>query len=229
MTPDAPTIQFHSLDNNLRSSQLFYLPSENTNHNNDDLPMAVDGIGDDRNARPKIVRITAQEEYVTFLQEDDQICIVKFYANWCKSCQKFGIKYRHLAHDTGGNAVRFAEVEYTASAQLCKSLKINKLPTCHIYRRGKGKIVDMTCKPSLFHLVVDELKRVLLDEAKNDTTDASETDANVIMNDDEKMKNTKFDLTMVAGSSLGEEIVASLNEKKEDEANKKLLPYWFWK
>lgn len=43
------------------------------------------------------------------------------------------------------------------------------------------------------------------------------------MNDDEKMKNTKFDLTM------GEEIVASLNEKKEDEANKKLLPYWFWK
>ena len=102
-------------------------------------------------------------------------------------------------------------------------------PTCHIYRRGKGKIVDMTCKPSLFHLVVDELKRVLLDEAKNDTTDASETDANVIMNDDEKMKNTKFDLTMVAGSSLGEEIVASLNEKKKDEANKKLLPYWFWK
>jgi hypothetical protein len=43
------------------------------------------------------------------------------------------------------------------------------------------------------------------------------------------MKNTTFDMTMVAGSSLGEVIVASLNEKKEDGANKKLLPNWFWK
>lgn len=148
--------------------------------------MAEDEIGDDRITRPKIVRITTQKEYVTFLEEDDQICIVKFYADWCKSCQKFGIKYHHLAqHDMSDNNVRFAEVEYTASAQLCKTLKINKLPTCHIYRRGKGKIVDMTCKPSLFHLVVDELNRVL-DEAGNDTTNGVETDANVIMNDDEK-------------------------------------------
>ena len=68
-TSHAPTIQFHSLDNNLRSSQLFYLPSENTNHNNDDLPMAVDGIGDDRNTRPKIVRITNHEEYVLFYKK----------------------------------------------------------------------------------------------------------------------------------------------------------------
>jgi thioredoxin-like negative regulator of GroEL len=189
--------------------------------------MEVNEIGDYRHTRPKIVRITTHEEYVTFLHEDDHICIIKFYADWCKSCQKFGIKYRHLAHEMGGN-VRFAEVEYTASAQLCKTLKVNKLPTCHIYRRGKGKIVDMTCKPSLFHLVVDELNRVL-DEAKNDTTSNVETNANVIMNDDEKMKNTTFDMTMVAGSSLGEVIVASLNEKKEDGANKKLLPSWFWK
>jgi hypothetical protein len=73
----------------------------------------------------------------------------------------------------------------------------------------------MTCKPSLFHHVVDELNRVL-DEAKNDTTSNNvETNANVIMNDDEKMKNTTFDMTMVAGSSLGKVIVALLNEKKK--------------
>ena len=32
---------------------------------------------------------------------------------------------------------------------------------------------------------------------------------------------------MVAGSSMGEVIVASLNEEKEDGTNKKLLPSWF--
>ena len=53
----------------------------------------------------------------------------RFYASWCKSCQKFGTKYRKLAYDEGdqlnaegsitqlGN-VRFAEVEYTANAQV---------------------------------------------------------------------------------------------------------------
>jgi hypothetical protein len=81
----------------------------------------------------------------------------------------------------------------------------------------------MTCKPSF-----DELNRVL-DKAKNDTTSNLETNANVIMTDDEKMKNTTFDMTMVAGSSLGEVIVALLKEKKEDGTNKKLLPSWFWK
>jgi hypothetical protein len=43
------------------------------------------------------------------------------------------------------------------------------------------------------------------------------------------MKNTTVDMTMVSGSSMGEVIVASLNKKKEDGANKKLLQSWFWK
>ena len=76
---------------------------------------------------------------------------------------------------------------------------MNKLPTVHMYRKGSGKIVDMTCKPSLFHLVIDELHRVLGDVGKPD----------------ESNSNDAFDATMVAGSALGEEIVASL--KKEDE------------
>ena len=50
--------KFHSLDDNLRSLQLFYLPSEKTNHNNNDLQMEVNKIGDDSHTRSKIVRIT---------------------------------------------------------------------------------------------------------------------------------------------------------------------------
>jgi hypothetical protein len=40
--------------------------------------------------------------------------------------------------------------------------------------------------------------------------------------------NASFDVTMVAGSSLGEEIVASLKKKNEDEGAKKETN-WFWK
>ena len=171
----------------------------------------------------------------------------EYFADWCKSCRKFGEKYRHLAHDLGdvvdldggvvrSGGVRFAEVEYTASARLCKILKVNKLPTVHIYRAGSGKVVDMTCKPSLFHLVVDELRHVL-DRSSSGASDADDAEAEAEVNtDDEAARsnrsgiktNASFDVTMVAGSSLGEEIVASLKKKNEDEGAKKETN-WFWK
>ncbi len=75
---------------------------------------------------------------------------------------------------------------------------MNKLPTVHMYWKGSGKIVDMTCKPSLFHLAVDELHRVLGDVGKPD-----------------ERNSYVFDVTMVVGSALGEEIVASLKEEEE--------------
>ena len=174
--------------------------------------------------------------------------LLEYYADWCKSCSKFGAKYRHLAHDLGDvidldggvvrlGDVRFAEVEYTTSARLCKTLKVNKLPTVHVYRAGSGKVVDMTCKPSLFHLVVDELRRVM-DGSSSGASDADDAEAEADTNDEAAWSNrgdiktnASFDVTMVAGSSLGEDIVASLKKKKkknEDEGAKKETN-WFWK
>ena len=84
-------------------------------------------------SRPNIVVINTHEQYIKFLEEDDRICVIKFFASWCKSCQRFGLSYRALAFEEGdridadGNVIhlgnaRFAEVEYTAAAKLCKSL-----------------------------------------------------------------------------------------------------------
>ena len=172
--------------------------------------------------------------------------VLEYFADWCKSCSKFGAKYRHLAHDLGdvidldggvvrSGDVRFAEVEYTVSARLCKTLKVNKLPTVHIYRAGSGKVVDMTCKPSLFHLVVDELRRVL-DGSSSGASDADDAEAEADTNDEAAMSNrgdiktnASFDVTMVAGSSLGEEIVASLKKKKNEDEGAKKETNWFWK
>lgn len=124
-----------------------------------------------RGARPDIVVLRSREDYDAFLACDERLCVVKFHAHWCKSCQRFGVKFRHLAFDAGdrldrkgavvrAGEVRFAELEYSASAALCKSLNIKKLPTVHMYRQGE-QVVDMVCKPSLFHLVVDEVHRQL--------------------------------------------------------------------
>jgi len=141
-----------------------------------------DNDDDDDRSRPNIVKIQTHQDYVNFLQEDDRLCLVKFYASWCKSCKRFGVSFRHLAYEDGdhlnpkngdvvhlGNA-RFAEVEYSANAQLCKTLKVRKLPTVHYYKRGEGKLSELTCKPSQFQVVVDEMNR-LLDGNYNDVDD----------------------------------------------------------
>ena len=167
----------------------------------------------------------------------------EYYADWCKSCQKFGAKFRHLAHDRGdlvdvdGNVVRrgdvrFAEVEYTESARLCRTLKVNKLPTVHMHVAGCGKVVDMTCKPSLFHLVVDELHRVMDGSmaSLSSGADADVMEANADANYMAEVRgsgsttNSSFDVTMVDGVSLGEKIVASLKRGKEkkDEGAKRI-------
>lgn len=147
-----------------------------------------DGTVDNDRSRPKIVKIQTHQEYLNFLEEDDRLCVVKFYASWCKSCKRFGISFRQLAFETGDHItnsivnngdgdeeevlhsgkVRFAEVEYSQNARLCKSLKIKKLPTVHYYKRGVGKLSELTCKPSQFQLVVDKMNH-LLDDGNSST------------------------------------------------------------
>lgn len=192
-------------------------------------------------SRPSIVRIKSHEDYVKFLEEDDRLCVVKFYANWCKSCQRFGVKYRHLAFEEGDHIaiegttvhsgkVRFAEVEYTASAKLCKALKVKKLPTVHMYRRGVGKIVDMTCKPSLFHLVVDELHRVVdggeclgttsIPETANAKSGIEVENIGVPTTSSNATSAASFDRAMTAGSKMADNLLTAVGKDKVRDGQK---------
>ncbi|KAL9180308.1 hypothetical protein ACHAXT_008278 [Thalassiosira profunda] len=176
---------------------------------------------DEDRSRPNIVVIRTHEDYVKFLEEDDRLCIIKYYATWCKSCQRFGAKYRHLAFDEGDRinsegqiyhtgSVRFAEVEYAASAKLCKTLRVKKLPTVHMHRKGSGRIADICCKPSQFQIVVDEVHRLLEGEPAQSATDVTletENKANAT--------SASFDTAMSDGSSLADEIATSLQQEEK--------------
>lgn len=194
------------------------------------------GDGEEDRSRPNIVVIKTHEDYVRFIEEDDRLCIIKFYANWCKSCQRFGLKYRHLAFDRGDRVdaegsiyhtgdVRFAEAEYSASAKLCKALKVRKLPTVHMHVAGRGRVADMCCKPSQFQMVVDEVQRQLdgtavVEVMAESSTPVIEAEAKVeagmaAMGDNATDAGDSFDEAMTNGSSLADEIMASLRGKAE--------------
>lgn len=178
---------------------------------------------DDR-GRSNIVIIQNHEDYVRFLEDNgDSLLCIKYYASWCKSCAKFGIHYRKLARDEADQNIRFAEVEYTQNTKLCKTLKVKKLPTVHMYRKGKGKISDMTCRPSQFQDVIDEVHRLLENPEESSLpeytpVDMDRLEAELNQNNaynDEKTETSLFEQTMTAGGKLAEEIMPEMTKEKK--------------
>ena len=135
-------------------------------------------------------------------------CISRFYASWCKSCHKFGLKYKKLASEHGdkidkdGNIVfsgkvRFSQVEYGKNRFLCSSFGIKKLPYIQIYKRGVGKIDEFSCGPKAFDSKLVTRLNELLEMS------------------DEEMR---FDVDMGEGHALGERIMNSLFNSTIDSA-----------
>jgi thioredoxin 1 len=136
--------------------------SSNSSNNDVDNQHDRNDIRSSKNATPKITKIQGLDEFLEFLAEsDDRIVVVDFYAAWCKSCHKFGMKFKQLANryadkvnDDGEilerGKVRFATVEYGANVRLCKTFGIKKLPFVHIYKAPLGKISEFVCGPKYF-------------------------------------------------------------------------------
>jgi len=150
---------------------------------------------------PEITTVHKFNDFQEFISKDEQLCIVKFYASWCKSCYKFGIKYKKLAMKLGDKSdktgqiqeqgqVRFAEVEYSKNASLCKKLGIKKLPYIIIYKASVGKIAEFSCGPRRFE---DKL--------------ANRVFRYIDINDDE----LQFEQKMEAGTSLVDDVLSQLN------------------
>ena len=150
---------------------------------------------------------------------DGRICICKwlllvllicvglfglFIASWCKSCQKFGQKYKKLALNYGDlrdprdrnkvvdvGKVRFAEVEFNANAKLCRSLGIKRLPYVHFYRGKEGRLAEFSAGPSKFNLVTDMMHELLASSKEE----------------------RAFNIMMQEGEDLGQFLVTELTEQ----------------
>ena len=159
---------------------------------------------------PKIVTIHSADELFEFLKDDNRLCIIKYYASWCKSCAKFSFKFKQLAithgdtYDSNDNLLstgkmRFAQVEYGDNRMLCKALGINRLPFVQIYKASIGKVDEFVCGPRDFQEKVKKRVDDLLE-----------------MSDDEM----KFQREMDEGQCMSDSLLSSLAnrdiEKGED-------------
>ena len=80
---------------------------------------------------PIISDINSPDEFKEFVNADDRLAVIKVYADWCKTCRLFDIRYRKVASSWGerfrsnpaeeteySNLVRFAQIEYVGECRL---------------------------------------------------------------------------------------------------------------
>lgn len=96
----------------------------------------------------------------------------RFHASWCKSCQKFGLKFKGLAKHRGDwigtginydrqvvreGDVRFASIEIGTNLGMCQHLKVKTLPFVHLYAEGE-QLAGFPCGPARFYKLKEQLQ-----------------------------------------------------------------------
>lgn len=81
--------------------------------------------------------------YFRVLEENpDNIVVIKVYAGFCRACKAFDRKYRTLAleYEEAQANVRFCEMDWMQTRDLCKSLQVRDWERGEGARRkGKGR------------------------------------------------------------------------------------------
>lgn len=96
--------------------------------------------------------ITSLNELKWFLEEDERPVVIKFYAKWCKKCQRLGLHFDRLAMEMGDRIVdqqfvdgdvRFAAIEYNQESHdfITEDLQIRGFPTLQMYV-GTRKLLE---------------------------------------------------------------------------------------
>eukprot|EP00980_Cylindrotheca_fusiformis_P009995 scaffold2212_cov143-Cylindrotheca_fusiformis.AAC.13 len=94
--------------------------------------------------KPTIATLTSLDDLKMFLEEDNRMAAIKFYAPWCKTCQRLGLQFQRLATELGDGiaarqkvkgAVRFAEISYSPETNyfIQEQLQVDAVPTLQLY------------------------------------------------------------------------------------------------
>mmetsp|Transcript_40924 Transcript_40924/g.85978 ORF Transcript_40924/g.85978 Transcript_40924/m.85978 type:complete len:223 (-) Transcript_40924:1092-1760(-) len=143
-------------------------------------------LDDEEDLRTDIAVIKKADGLDNFLNQDDRLCVIKFFAPYCKACRAFGVKFRKLAIEKGdrlnsaGEAVhfgdaRFGEIDYASNVKLCKDLGVKKFPTVLIFQGGDSGndagsdsvnlsarlLSEIVCKQTAIDNIVGEMDRLM--------------------------------------------------------------------
>eukprot|EP00538_Stauroneis_constricta_P007297 CAMPEP_0119571092 /NCGR_PEP_ID=MMETSP1352-20130426/43946_1 /TAXON_ID=265584 /ORGANISM="Stauroneis constricta, Strain CCMP1120" /LENGTH=220 /DNA_ID=CAMNT_0007620771 /DNA_START=687 /DNA_END=1349 /DNA_ORIENTATION=- len=104
---------------------------------------SVPGVTKQIRRKPIIEELSSLDELQFFLQDDDRLTVIKFFADWCKQCKRLEMHYNKMASKLGDGIiarqkvqgdVRFAQVRYSNNIKtMLGDLRILQVPTMQVY------------------------------------------------------------------------------------------------
>lgn len=101
--------------------------------------------------------ITASDADFEALLKDNEIVIVKYYADWCGSCRLFTPKFKRLSADERYAGVAFLEVNAEKSPNARKLANVDNLPFIAVFKNGELVEGASTSKEDYVTGMIDKL------------------------------------------------------------------------
>lgn len=97
------------------------------------------------NLPPPVETINSSEEFdLLFTDEKEKLIVIKFYAEFCKTCQAIASSYNRMARkDEYGVGVRFVQIPLNKETRLIfKDLDVKTVPSGRIYCPHEGLVQE---------------------------------------------------------------------------------------
>uniref|UniRef100_A0A7S1BE29 Thioredoxin domain-containing protein n=1 Tax=Corethron hystrix TaxID=216773 RepID=A0A7S1BE29_9STRA len=110
---------------------------------------------------PNFIRVESQKDFNTALSrgtKEHKMVIVRFFANWCKTCRAMEPRYRRLVVTFPD--ILFLDVPVTSKTQfVLAELGVESVPYGHVYIPEDGLVEKMSIKKKNFSSLVAAIKR----------------------------------------------------------------------
>lgn len=91
------------------------------------------------------VEVADDKNFGEELQNND-VVVVKYFADWCGVCRLISSKYKKLSEDERFAEVKFLDVNAEQNPEARKLANVSNLPTFAVFRKGELVKADFTSK-----------------------------------------------------------------------------------
>ncbi len=104
-----------------------------------------------------MVQTSTDNDFETLLKQNNLV-IVKYYADWCGSCKLFAPKYKRHSNDENNSSILFLEINAEENEVSRKIGGVDNLPYLASFKNGVLLEGAATSKEEYLQKMIDDLK-----------------------------------------------------------------------
>jgi thioredoxin 1 len=101
--------------------------------------------------------VTSTDQDFAAQLAENNLVVVKYYADWCGACRLFSPKFKKMADDPRFAGIQFLDVNAETSPEARKLAGVSNLPFFATFKNGHLVKGDFTAKPEAVEAMIAEI------------------------------------------------------------------------